>query len=206
MDKSDICYLISVSEPPPFWVCFLHSLNLSPKNLLRYSKVAENIPMVEEELFFVWCFLKFWMYIAFQLLHQIIRNWHICFFVQHSWKKNIWHCTLLLTYCFPITHPKNIYFPLSEMVLVFSIFIWWSLTTPLDSLGLTWRLPLLSGAPLTPSDPLFLKSGIISRTYRSCFYKNDKPNWQQYFWNACLLSDGYQFHIWYLLPFTLYTL
>ena len=39
-------------------MCFLHSLNLSPKNLLRYSKVAENIPMVEEELFFVWCFFK----------------------------------------------------------------------------------------------------------------------------------------------------
>ena len=192
-------------------MCFLHSLNLSPKNLLRYSKVAENIPMVEEELFFVWCFLKFWMYIAFQLLHQIIRNWHICFIVQHSWKKNIWHCTLLLTYCFPITHPKNIYFPLSEMVLVFSIFIWWSPDpsqpplTPWDSLD-ACLYSLVPPWPHRTPLPLFLKSGIISRTYRSCFYKNDKPNWQQYFWNACLLSDGYQFHIWYLLPFTLYTL
>ena len=181
-------------------MCFLHSLNLSPKNLLRYSKVAENIPMVEEELFFVWCFLKFWMYIAFQLLHQIIRNWHICFFVQHSWKKNIWHCTLLLTYCFPITHPKNIYFPLSEMVLVFSIFIWWSpdphnppwLPGTHLTLAFTLWCPL---DPIGPQHPLFLKSGIISRTYRSCFYKNDKPNWQQYFLNACLSSDGYQFHI-----------
>ena len=201
--------------------------------------MAENIPMVEEELFFVWCFLKFWMYIAFQLLHQIIRNWHICFFVQHSWKKNIWHCTLLLTYCFPITHPKNIYFPLSEMVLVFSIFIvnllfsnysskeyiflyqrWsWCFRYSSDDPLIPHNPPWLPGTHLTlaftlwcpldpigPQHPLFLKSGIISRTYRSCFYKNDKPNWQQYFWNACLLSDGYQFHIWYLLPFTLYTL
>ena len=83
----------------------------------------------------------------------------------------------------------------------------WSLTTPLDSLGLTWRLPLLSGAPLTPSDPntpLFLKSSIISRTYRSCFYKNDKPNESNIsetpaFWvmDISFISD-----ICYLLHFT----